>query len=179
MTEKIFVLHGLLLIQYVYQASAISEQSVKAEAAVPILTLSPPEGNTTFLDGTTWCVALPDVEETALQRALDWACGPGSVDCGYIERGRECYEPNTLLSHASFAFNSYYQQNGNNDIACNFGGVAYVTTHNPSTYVESLRIDRDTTLFTNLFVHHSSSFSIPCVNLLTGHGICRFLVSSE
>ncbi|KAL3851516.1 hypothetical protein ACJIZ3_013398 [Penstemon smallii] len=105
----------------------------KAEAAfIPITSLSPPEGNTTFLDGTTWCVARPAVSPIELQIALDWACGFGKADCHPIQAGGPCYEPNTLLSHASFAFNSYYQQNGNSDIACHFGGTATLTQNNPS-----------------------------------------------
>ncbi|GAB4829415.1 hypothetical protein Ancab_019087 [Ancistrocladus abbreviatus] len=64
--------------------------------------------------------------------ALDWACGLGMADCGPIQSGGACFDPDTLLSHASYAFNNYYQQNGNNDIACNFGGTATVTNHDPS-----------------------------------------------
>ncbi|XP_009362261.2 PLASMODESMATA CALLOSE-BINDING PROTEIN 5 isoform X2 [Pyrus x bretschneideri] len=104
----------------------------KADGAIPDTTLSPPEGNTTFLDGTTWCVALPGVSQADLQNALDWACGLGMADCKPIQKGGACYEPDTLLSHASYAFNNYYQQNGNSDIACNFGGTAGVTKKNPS-----------------------------------------------
>lgn len=104
----------------------------KVEATVPVTVMSPPEGNTTFLDGTTWCVALPGVSQVDLQNALDWACGLGTADCGAIQDGGPCFEPDTLVSHASFAFNNYYQQNGNSDIACNFGGTATVTKHNPS-----------------------------------------------
>ncbi|KAK6917111.1 X8 domain [Dillenia turbinata] len=104
----------------------------KADAAIPVNTLSPPEGNTTFLDGTTWCVALPGVSHVDLQNALDWACGPGQADCGPIQSGGACYDPDTLVSHASFAFNTYYQQNGNSDIACHFGGSATLTAKNPS-----------------------------------------------
>nr|KJB47942.1 hypothetical protein B456_008G047800 [Gossypium raimondii] len=104
----------------------------KADAAIPVTTLSPPEGNTTFLDGTTWCVALAGVSQIDLQNALDWACGLGMSDCGAIQEGGKCYEPDTLLSHASYAFNNYYQQNGNSDIACNFGGTATLTKNNPS-----------------------------------------------
>ncbi|KAL8091082.1 hypothetical protein AgCh_040259 [Apium graveolens] len=96
----------------------------------PVLT--PPEGNTTFLDGTSWCVARPGASQGDLQDALDWACGMGKTDCSPIKSGGPCFEPNTLLSHASFAFNSYYQQNGNSDIACNFGGTATLTKRNPS-----------------------------------------------
>lgn len=104
----------------------------KAEAALPITTLSPPEGNTTFLDGTNWCVALPGVSQVDLQNALDWACGLGMADCGAIQAGGACFEPDTLVSHASYAFNSYYQQNGNSDIACNFGGTATLSKKDPS-----------------------------------------------
>ncbi|KAM2496629.1 hypothetical protein COP2_037441 [Malus domestica] len=104
----------------------------KADGAIPDTTLSPPEGNTTFLDGTTWCVALPGVSQADLQNALDWACGLGMVDCKPIQKGGACYEPDTLVSHASYAFNNYYQQNGNSDIACNFGGTAGVAKKNPS-----------------------------------------------
>ncbi|KAL1327989.1 hypothetical protein HN51_037957 [Arachis hypogaea] len=104
----------------------------KEDAAMPVATMSPPEGNTTFIDGTTWCVALGGVSQVDLQNALDWACGLGMADCAAIQQGGACYEPDTLLSHASFAFNSYYQSNGNSDIACNFGGTATITKHNPS-----------------------------------------------
>ena len=104
----------------------------KAEAAIPVNTLSPPEGNTTFLDGTNWCVARPGVSQVDLQNALDWACGLGMADCQPIQASGPCFQPDTLLSHASFAFNTYYQQNGNSDIACNFGGTATLTKKDPS-----------------------------------------------
>ncbi|KAL0914441.1 hypothetical protein M5K25_014787 [Dendrobium thyrsiflorum] len=104
----------------------------KEEAATPLTKPSPPEGNTTFIDGTTWCVALTSVPAVQLQTALNWACGPGSTDCSSLQPGGPCFEPNTLLSHASYAFNNYYQQNGNSDIACNFGGTAIITRKNPS-----------------------------------------------
>ena len=104
----------------------------KEDAAIPVTTFSPPEGNTTFIDGTTWCVARPGVSPVDLQNALNWACGLGMADCTAIQEGGACFEPDTLVSHSSFAFNSYYQANGNSDIACNFGGTAAVTKNNPS-----------------------------------------------
>ncbi|GAU35906.1 hypothetical protein TSUD_69390 [Trifolium subterraneum] len=94
--------------------------------------MSPPEGNTTFIDGITWCVAQAGASQADLQNALDWACGLGMADCKDIQKGGRCFEPDTLVSHASFAFNSYYQTNGNSDIACNFGGTATLTKQNPS-----------------------------------------------
>ncbi|KAI4297378.1 hypothetical protein L6164_037272 [Bauhinia variegata] len=133
MRERIWVFLWLVLLESCYLGGAreIAAQE-KEEAAIPVNTLSPPEGNTTFLDGTTWCVALAGVSQADLQNALDWACGLGMADCKAIQEGEACFEPDTLVSHASYAFNNYYQQNGNSDIACNFGGTATLTKHNPS-----------------------------------------------
>lgn len=86
-------------------------------------------GNST---GSTWCIASSTVSEVGLQSALDWACGPGNVDCTAIQPSQPCYEPNTLVSHASYAFNSYYQQNRATDLACGFGGAGVKVTKNPS-----------------------------------------------
>lgn len=89
-------------------------------------------GNLTSVDGTSWCVASPSAKESDLQKALDWACGSGNVDCSPIQPGQPCYEPNNLASHASYAFNNYYQKNGASSVACNFGGTGNITTTNPS-----------------------------------------------
>ncbi|KAJ0030820.1 hypothetical protein Pint_13300 [Pistacia integerrima] len=91
-----------------------------------------PDSNVTSLNGTTWCIASTKASEKDLQSALDWACGPGNVDCSAIQPSQPCFEPDTLLSHASFAFNSYYQQNGASDIACSFGGKGVKVDKNPS-----------------------------------------------
>ncbi|KAI3680989.1 hypothetical protein L6452_35769 [Arctium lappa] len=112
---------------YVVMAGAI-----KVEERVEETLLSPPEGNMTFLGGTNWCVASPSATQYDLQSALDWACGLGMTDCSQIRPGGPCYQPDTLFSHASFAFNSYYQENGNSDVACNFGGSATLTKNDPS-----------------------------------------------
>ncbi|CAN1227629.1 Glucan endo-1,3-beta-glucosidase 13 [Linum grandiflorum] len=105
----------------------------RVEGAMPVpTTYAPPEGNTTFLDGTTWCVAAAGAPQIDLQKALDWACGLGMAECKEIQEEGACFHPNNLVSHASYAFNSYYQQNGNSDIACNFGGAASLTKHDPS-----------------------------------------------
>ncbi|KAL2484200.1 Carbohydrate-binding X8 domain superfamily protein [Forsythia ovata] len=131
MRKKLWIFFKLLLM-HCFSGLAEGIAQEKAEAAIPVATLSPPEGNTTFLGGTTWCIAHPLVSPFDLQIALDWACGSGKTDCSPIRAGGPCFEPDTLVSHASFAFNSYYQQNGNSDIACNFGGTAKLTRTNPS-----------------------------------------------
>ncbi|KAF8036411.1 hypothetical protein BT93_C2200 [Corymbia citriodora subsp. variegata] len=88
--------------------------------------------NITSSNGTTWCIASSNASEMDLKSALDWACGPGNVDCSAIQPSQPCYEPDTLVSHASFAFNSYYQQNGATDVACSFGGAGLKVDKNPS-----------------------------------------------
>jgi hypothetical protein len=105
---------------------------------MPILTLSPPEGNMTFIDGMTWCVARPGASQEDLQNALDWACGAGGADCSPLQPGGRCYQPDTVLTHASYAFNIFYQQNGNSDIACNFGGTGAIVKRDPSSYQSNL-----------------------------------------
>ncbi|XP_062187497.1 major pollen allergen Ole e 10-like [Phragmites australis] len=131
MKRKELIMHGLLIIGWLI-ASAAGVAQEKAESATPIPTLSPPEGNTTFVNGVTWCVARPGASQEDLQNALDWACGLGGADCSQLQPGGRCYQPDTLLSHASYAFNIFYQQNGNSDIACNFGGAGAVVKRDPS-----------------------------------------------
>ncbi|CDP03239.1 unnamed protein product [Coffea canephora] len=80
----------------------------------------------------TWCVAASNASDADLQNALDWACGSGNVDCSAIQPSQPCFEPDNLISHASYAFNGYYQQNGATDIACSFGGNGLRTNKNPS-----------------------------------------------
>ncbi|KAL1192555.1 PLASMODESMATA CALLOSE-BINDING PROTEIN 5 [Cardamine amara subsp. amara] len=81
--------------------------------------------------GGQWCIAKATASPTSLQVALDYACGYGGADCGQIQQGASCYEPNTIRDHASFAFNSYYQKHPGSD-SCNFGGAAQLTTADPS-----------------------------------------------
>ncbi|KAG6768581.1 hypothetical protein NC652_019566 [Populus alba x Populus x berolinensis] len=132
MRNKVLVLPCLLLLQCYLVLTMETATQEKAESAIPVTTLSPPESNTTFLGGTTWCVALSGVSQIDLQNALDWTCGLGMADCSPIQEGGACFDPDTLVSHASYAFNNYYQQNENSEIACNFGGTAVLTRRDPS-----------------------------------------------
>ncbi|KAL6197346.1 hypothetical protein ACLB2K_032955 [Fragaria x ananassa] len=82
--------------------------------------------------GGTWCVASQSASETALQVALDYACGYGGADCSPVQPSGSCYNPNTLRDHASYAFNDYYQKNPA-PTSCSFGGTAQLTTTDPSS----------------------------------------------
>ncbi|KAJ7545083.1 hypothetical protein O6H91_09G106700 [Diphasiastrum complanatum] len=84
------------------------------------------------LENQTYCVAIPSSSFTALQEALNWACGPGHVDCTAIQPGQPCYLPDTVSSHASYAFNGYYQSNNLDPSACAFSGMATITSTDPS-----------------------------------------------
>ncbi|KAG9439013.1 hypothetical protein H6P81_019178 [Aristolochia fimbriata] len=80
---------------------------------------------------TLWCVAKPTVPDPIIQEAMNYACGSGA-DCQSIQPEGSCYQPDTLLSHASFAFNSYWQRTKAGGGTCDFGGTAMLITQDPS-----------------------------------------------
>ncbi|KAE9606813.1 hypothetical protein Lal_00026267 [Lupinus albus] len=79
-----------------------------------------------------WCVAKPTVPEETLQEALDYACGEGGADCMEITPQGNCYNPDTVVAHASYAFNSYWQSNKRHGGTCSFGGTAMLINSDPS-----------------------------------------------
>ncbi|XP_074573729.1 uncharacterized protein LOC141830142 [Curcuma longa] len=78
-----------------------------------------------------WCVAKPTVPDPIIQEAMNYACGSGA-DCDSIQPSGPCYEPNTMIGHASFAFNSYWQRTKVAGGTCDFGGTAMLVTKDPS-----------------------------------------------
>ncbi|KAF7833564.1 Plasmodesmata callose-binding protein 3 [Senna tora] len=80
-----------------------------------------------------WCVAKPTVPDPIIQEAMDYACGTGA-DCKSIQPNGPCYQPNTMLAHASFAFNSYWQNTKVGGGTCDFGGTAMLVTVDPSKF---------------------------------------------
>ncbi|KAD4982847.1 hypothetical protein E3N88_19518 [Mikania micrantha] len=79
-----------------------------------------------------WCVAKNNAEDSALQSAIDWACGTGGVDCALIQQGGPCYDPADIRKTASYAFNSYCTKNGMTEDTCNFANTAALTSLDPS-----------------------------------------------
>ncbi|XP_074280939.1 PLASMODESMATA CALLOSE-BINDING PROTEIN 5-like [Silene latifolia] len=79
-----------------------------------------------------WCVAKNNAEDSALQQALDWACGPGAANCGPIQQGGPCYDPNDIISMASYAFNDYCTKHGMTQETCNFSNTADLIDLDPS-----------------------------------------------
>jgi X8 domain len=84
--------------------------------------------------GELWCVAKNNAEDTALQAAVDWACGTGGADCRPVQQGG-AFEPEDIQSHASYAFNDYFVKNGGLQSACDFSGTAALTSLNPGLLI--------------------------------------------
>lgn len=137
---------GVALSTYIYELynedlrpGAVSEKNWGLFNAngVPIYILHLTGSGTVLANDTTnqtYCVAKEGADHKMLQAGLDWACGPGKVDCSSLMQGQECHEPDTVVAHASYAFDAYYHQMGMADGTCVFNGVATITTTDPSKY---------------------------------------------
>ncbi|CAJ1973122.1 unnamed protein product [Sphenostylis stenocarpa] len=79
-----------------------------------------------------WCVAKPHADEKVLRSVLDFCCGPGGVDCREVYEGGDCFRPNNVVAHASYAMNAYYQMHGRNYWNCDFKASGLVTFTDPS-----------------------------------------------
>ncbi|CAI0453206.1 unnamed protein product, partial [Linum tenue] len=91
-----------------------------------------PEGhNNQAYKGKIWCVAARGADMTRLGRELRYACNQGNRTCEALDPGKECYEPVSLIWHASYAFSSYWKQFKSQGATCYFHGLAVQTTRDP------------------------------------------------
>ncbi|PSR88133.1 Glucan endo-1,3-beta-glucosidase [Actinidia chinensis var. chinensis] len=104
-------------------------------SGMPVYILTLTGSGTVLANDTTnqtYCVARDGADPKMLQAALDWACGPGKVDCSPLLQGKPCYEPDNVIAHSTYAFDAYYHRMAMADGTCNFNGVASITTTDPS-----------------------------------------------
>ncbi|XLS71668.1 hypothetical protein HN51_028533 [Arachis hypogaea] len=67
-----------------------------------------------------------------LHATLDWACGLGKVECSAIRQGQPCDEPDNVIAHSTYAFDSYYHKKRKTPDSCDFNRVATISTMDPS-----------------------------------------------
>lgn len=84
-------------------------------------------------DAATWCVCKGDVSEKDIQKTLDYSCGAGA-DCLPTHQKGACFEPNTVISHCSYAANSFFQKSRQAAGSCDFSGTATTTNTDPSKF---------------------------------------------
>ncbi|XWS31227.1 hypothetical protein CRYUN_Cryun23aG0059400 [Craigia yunnanensis] len=93
--------------------------------------LPKPDNNEPY-KGKIWCVAARGVNASELGSALSYACSQGNKTCESIQPGKECFKPDSLVWHASYAFSSYWSQLKNTGATCYFNGFATQTAKDPS-----------------------------------------------
>ncbi|KAI3500344.1 hypothetical protein L1887_36164 [Cichorium endivia] len=103
-----------------------------ANGGVPPPMAATPASGGDYRQEGVWCVAKPSVPSEKLQVAMDYACGAGGADCGPIRPDGSCYSPDSVVAHASYAFNSYWQKNKKNGGVCSFEGTAMLISSDPS-----------------------------------------------
>ncbi|XP_047938279.1 glucan endo-1,3-beta-glucosidase 8-like [Salvia hispanica] len=100
-----------------------------------------------------WCMLKPDAKDfTKLGENINFACT--FADCTPLGYGSSC---NTLDANgnASYAFNMYFQAQGQKDTACGFQGLAMVTDQNISqgncNFMIQIATTSSSTRFTQFF----------------------------
>ncbi|KAK9949115.1 hypothetical protein M0R45_004655 [Rubus argutus] len=64
--------------------------------------------------------------------AVDYACGSGGADCQEIMPNGNCYYPDSVVAHASYASQQLLAENKRNGGTCSFGGTAMLINNDPS-----------------------------------------------
>ncbi|KAG6403571.1 hypothetical protein SASPL_135796 [Salvia splendens] len=77
-----------------------------------------------------WCVVNNNKDLSNATALASEACA-GAADCTAASPGGSCFNL-SWPGNVSYAFNSYYQQHGQNADSCGFSGLGLITTVNPS-----------------------------------------------
>ncbi|KAK8577780.1 hypothetical protein V6N13_028045 [Hibiscus sabdariffa] len=94
----------------------------------------PPAENNQPYKGKVWCEVAPWVNEVSLPSALSSVCSTDNQTCAALASGGECYEPVSVVWHASYAFSSYWAKYRSQGAICSFNGLARETTVDPSKF---------------------------------------------
>ncbi|KAK3030560.1 hypothetical protein RJ639_039590 [Escallonia herrerae] len=109
------------------QSQAPSTPQAQTPSSPKVQTPATPSPNP---NKAAWCVPKAGISDVQLQENLNYACGHG-IDCSPIQPGGACFEPTTLLSHATYAMNLLYQTAGRNPWNCDFSQTATLSSTNP------------------------------------------------
>ncbi|KAG9459926.1 hypothetical protein H6P81_004434 [Aristolochia fimbriata] len=90
------------------------------------------ETEQTVAGGNTWCIAKPPTSDAKLEDNINFSCTESGMNCDPIHMGGDCYEPYTLVSHASVAMNIYYKCHQQQPNACFFNGTGIIVQDDPS-----------------------------------------------
>lgn len=79
-----------------------------------------------------WCVLKPlvNLDDSRIAPSASYACaGADCTNLGY----KTCCGDLDVRGNISYAFNTYYQKNDQDDVACEFSNLATITEKDPST----------------------------------------------
>ncbi|KAL0737242.1 hypothetical protein Bca4012_013452 [Brassica carinata] len=79
-----------------------------------------------------WCIANSKETDAGLLLNIYLGCEHKFVDCRPIYPGGSCFDPDTLISHASFVMNAFFQLHDRIKHWCGYNGTGVITTTDPS-----------------------------------------------
>lgn len=93
--------------------------------------LPEPVNNSPY-EGDLWCVVGAGANVSALIPEVAYACEQLNGTCDALAPGKGCYEPVSVVWHASYVFSAYWTKFRSSGATCHFNGLASQTTTNPS-----------------------------------------------
>ncbi|XVE51574.1 hypothetical protein DITRI_Ditri02bG0052500 [Diplodiscus trichospermus] len=131
--------HASFVMNLYYQANGRHLSSCDFRNSGLVSLTDPSYGNCSFHSGGniaeqetsgSWCVAKPGTDDDLLQQNINFACN--QVDCSATHSGGLCFYPTTLINHASYAMNLYYQTTGRKKSSCDFRKTGLLVTNDPN-----------------------------------------------
>ncbi|GAB2276236.1 hypothetical protein Dimus_010969 [Dionaea muscipula] len=118
-----------------------------------------PARNVKYLD-RKWCILKPSakLDDPLVGNSVSYACG--LADCTSLGYGTSCSNLDSR-GNASYAFNSYYQINDQDDVACKFSNLGTMTKTDPSIGTCRFEIMIEPLLSTSTR-HHLISRELSC-----------------